>query len=241
MTINWKNIPSWVFPACCLFCNQRLPTTDHGCCGHCLSHISPWSPHHCQRCGRVLPEALGGGPCGTCLQQAPAYLSSFSLYQYKGAVRDALLQWKREGHDAAIHWLLDTATPAMQDVIHTDDLLLPIPMPLSRMRQSGLHHAADCCRYLAAQYRCDWQWRLLRRVGRQIRQSSLHADERQKNMRAAFTLDPQYLPLTKHYRRIWLVDDIITTGATMNHAALCLKRHAISTHAWSLTHTPIRD
>jgi len=239
--MNWKTIQLWVFPSCCLFCHQPLSAIDDACCGDCLPHITPWSQHHCQRCGRVLPEALAGGPCGACLQHPPAYLSSFSIYQYKGAVRDALLQWKRAGDDAAIRWLWHTAISAMPDVIDADDLLLPIPMPLSRMQRSGLHHTADCCRWLAGKYGCDWQWRLLRRQGNQARQSTLKAHQRKKNMHAAFTIDPTYLPTVKGYRRIWLVDDIITTGATMHHAALCLKKHGLSSHAWSLAHTPMRD
>ncbi|MDQ6976077.1 MAG: hypothetical protein Q9M22_05875 [Mariprofundaceae bacterium] len=140
---------------------------EHGCCATCFAHITVWPTCHCPCCGFVLPESLGMGACDHCLQQAPAYRSSCSPYVYQGSVRDAILQWKRGGHDGAIHWLLHAAAPAIQGTIHAEDLLLPIPMPLSRMRQSGLHHTADCCRWLAKEYNCDWQWRLLRRKGRQ--------------------------------------------------------------------------
>ncbi|MDQ6979807.1 MAG: double zinc ribbon domain-containing protein [Mariprofundaceae bacterium] len=229
----------WLFPASCLFCQQPLAGADHACCADCLADIHPWPIHHCYRCGKVLPPSLSPGPCGECLHQPPAYVSSTSLYQYRGAVRQAVLQWKRTGHDAAFRWLLTTADHVLRDCFHPDDLLLPIPMPLSRMRVSGMHHSADCCRLLAKRYGCQWQWQLLRRQGTQLRQSSLHAAQRQSNMRKAFTLNHDYLPAAGEFRRVWLIDDIITTGATMHYAARCLQRQGIACHAWALSHTPL--
>ncbi|RMG90814.1 MAG: ComF family protein [Zetaproteobacteria bacterium] len=208
-----------LFPPRCVFCQIPLPERD-GCCADCLMGIRIWPRSHCRRCGAVLSEALAPGPCGNCLRRPPPFDRSESLFCYEGPVREAILQWKLGGHPAAIHWLLDAATAHIRDVLGPEDLLLPIPMPLARMRRVGQHHAADLARWLARRGGCGWNWRILRRVGCQRRQSELSGRERQRNLRGAFALDWQsWDALHQRPARIWLVDDIQTTGATMREAA----------------------
>jgi len=150
----------------------------------------------------------------------PFQQSTQSLFAYQGAVRDAVLAWKLQGHDAALHWLMKAASQRLKRCLDSEDLLLPVPMPLSRMRVQGRHHTADLAAWLAQEVGCTWDWRILRRQGEQVRQSSLSEKQRQKNLRKAFTLDQDYWRENKqHYRRIWVIDDIITTGATVHCAA----------------------
>jgi len=167
-----------------------------------------------------MPASLAPGPCGGCLNQLPFQQSTQSLFAYQGAVRDAILAWKLQGHDAALHWLMKVASRRLETCLDRRDLLLPVPMPLSRMRKQGRHHAADLTTWMAQEAGCAWDWRVLRRQGEQVRQSSLSEKQRQKNLRKAFILDQDYWRESKkHYRRIWVIDDIITTGATVHYAA----------------------
>ncbi|ATX78467.1 hypothetical protein Ga0123461_0014 [Mariprofundus aestuarium] len=83
------------------------------------------------------------GPCGICLNRPPAQTETRSIYAYRGPVRDAILNWKLQGMDGGVRWLLESAMPHASELIGKDDLLIPVPMPLARMRKSGRHHAAD--------------------------------------------------------------------------------------------------
>ena len=134
------------------------------------------------------------GPCGRCLQKPPAQCHTCSLYCYHGAVRDAILEWKLHAHDAAVRWLVDAAAPTIREKIDEHSLLLPVPMPLSRMRKHGQHHAANLCKWLADDTGCIRDWHLLWRIGEQQRQSALSGQARRKNLRKAFALADDYGP-----------------------------------------------
>ncbi len=207
-----------VFPPVCLFCQHPLATRD-GCCANCLENIHIWPHTVCLTCGNILPEDMVPGPCGRCLQRPPAQYETHSLYEYSGPVRETMLNWKLHGHEAGVRWLLTAAVPRMVEYIMTDDLLLPVPMPLSRMRKSGQHHAANMCRWLAEAVGCEWDWCLLRRVGNQPRQSSLTGKARRENLRKAFAACNDHALSLQENATIWIVDDILTTGTTLHYAA----------------------
>ncbi len=170
---------------------------------------------------------MAPGPCGRCLTDPPPQSQTHSLYAYHGPVRDAILEWKLQGHDAAVAWLVQLALPRLRELIDEHALLLPVPMPLSRMRKHGQHHAANMCRWLADDMGCAWDWRILRRIGEQPRQSALSGSARRKNLRKAFTLAFDYeqrcLDTSPAPTSVWVVDDILTTGSTLYFAAnVCL-------------------
>lgn len=145
-----------------------------------------------------------------------------SLYRYDGAVREAILAWKLHGDDGGVRWLLNAAEGRIREMLHADDLLVPVPMPLARMRRSGQHHAADLCKMLAGIAGCAWDWRLLRRVGAQPRQSQLSGLARRRNLSRAFRVDADHASLRALPSGLWLVDDILTTGTTARYAARAL-------------------
>jgi len=225
-----------LFPPGCLFCHA--PLQQDGCCQVCLAGIRPLTGPACGRCGSSMPESLAPGPCGRCLLRPPAQQSTRSLYAYQDAVRTALLAWKLQGDDAAMRWLLSAAAVYIQGLIGPEALLLPVPMPLSRMRRRGQHHGADLCRQIAAISRSQWEWRLLRRRGEQPRQSELSGRARLHNLRRAFVCDERYCRQARiEGRPIWVIDDIITTGATVHHAARALQLVGLQVHVLSLART----
>ena len=227
-----------LFPPACLFCQAPLSGHD-GCCPDCLEKIRAWPRSCCRHCGDPLPEELAPGPCGRCLKRAPAQQQTLSLFDYSGPVRSAILEWKLEGREAGVEWLVEVAACRLIGQIGADDLLVPVPMPLSRMRRSGQHHAANLCRWLAWISGCQWQWQLLRRNGEQPRQSSLSGAARRRNLRAAFILagDAACRQQAEAAEAIWVVDDILTTGATLHYAARALGRLGRPVKALSLART----
>jgi len=244
------NVSGWVnrlsdvlFPPACLFCHVPMPDGS-GCCAACLADIAIWSHLTCQRCGVELPASMAPGPCGHCLHEPPAQVHTFSLYRYHGPVRKAILGWKLQGEEAAIGWLIAQAMPGLREQIGQRDLLLPVPMPLSRMRKSGQHHAANMCRWIADGTGCHWDWQLLRRIGSQPRQSALSGQARRKNLRKAFALADDYAPrwqgLADQIDTIWIVDDIFTTGSTLHFAARASLKLGKPVHVLSLARTSLK-
>ena len=229
-----------LFPPACLFCRQPLQAEQH-CCRDCLEQIAPLSPLSCRLCGIPLAESLAPGPCGKCLVSPPAQVNTVSLFAYRGGVREGLLRWKLGSDDAAVRWLISVADNRLTELFKPEDLLLPVPMPLSRMRKSGQHHAADLCRMIAQVTGSTWDWRILRRRGVQERQSALSGVARRKNLRKSFHVDGDYLKSIRLNEtvagKVWIVDDIVTTGATLHHAAKALRPLKRPVSAFSLART----
>lgn len=245
---RWRDV---LFPPTCIFCRKPLDhdaeSSDAQTCEACAADIHIWPLNHCMQCGHLLPAHLSPGPCGACLRQSPPQLSTENLYLYReGPVRSAILDWKLRGVDAGMLWLLDAAAVRLQITFDREDLLLPVPMPLSRMRRAGRHHAADLCRAICARSGARFDWRVLRRVGVQQRQSALDGAARRRNLCKAFTVNNDYLsnmPAAGNASttRLWVVDDIMTTGATMHFACRALRRAGLKAHAFSLARLKGRD
>jgi len=146
-------------------------------------------------------------------------------------------------------WLLDTAEARLQAIFGPQSLLLPVPMPLSRMRRAGRHHAADLCLAIADRTGAGFDWQLLRRRGTQQRQSSLSGRVRWKNLCNAFRVNNDHWSEIIAGQasgdvsdmQVWVVDDIMTTGATMHYACRALRRAGIRASAFTLTRLKDRD
>lgn len=187
-----------------------------------------------------MPATLAPGPCGNCLQRSPSQNTTQSLFRYKGAVREAILAWKLGGDDSGVSMLIHSAEARLRTMFNPDDLLIPVPMPLERMRKSGLHHSADLCKKIISITGSRMDWQILRRTGNQVRQSTLKGKARKKNLQQAFTLAANHQTAMESYDncgRIWVVDDILTTGATLHHACKIMKRTKSEVHAFSLART----
>jgi len=219
-------IQASLFPEVCPLCAKAIKSSS-GCCATCLQNIQTFPIYTCISCGIPLSASLAPGPCGSCLSRRLPQEQTQHLYVYDGVVRDAILEWKLEGNDVAMHWLLQAAKQQIQSVFSPHDLLLPVPMPLYRMRRSGIHHSADLCQCIARLVGCEVDWQMLRRKHDDVRQSSLQGKARQHNLKHAFTLseDSQHKLKTRiNLGKIWVIDDILTTGATLRHACQTVKK-----------------
>ncbi|MBF0282586.1 MAG: ComF family protein [Zetaproteobacteria bacterium] len=200
----------------------------------CLQQIHIYPKHCCQQCGRIMPRDLAPGPCGACLKKAPMAQSMHSLFIYDGMVRQALLHWKLQRQEAEVAWLLQSATTTLQAIISAHDLLIPVPMPLSRMRERGQHHTANLCKIIAQQSGAAWDWRILRRIQDTPRQSTLSGQARKTNLKHAFGIDHAHAESLASFQRVWIIDDICTTGSTLNYATRALKPHHNNIHTFAM-------
>ena len=231
---DWVNyLRRALYPPACVFCHAPV-AAHHTCCPSCAAEIHVWPPYVCHLCGKPIPRDVAPGPCGHCLKRPPPQSQTVSLYTYAGPVRTAILDWKLHGTDAGLQWLIHAAEARLATVFSPDDLLLPVPMPLSRMRKVGRHHVADLCKTICDATGSRLDWRILRRTGWQPRQSSLRRTERWKNLRKAFRVDDDYCRTVHMPERLWVVDDISTTGATLHYACRTLMALGRPVYAFSL-------
>lgn len=217
MGYTWlQSVQTRLFPPQCRLCLAP------GCgglelCGGCKADL-PWLPAGCPRCALPLaPEAAAGGICPSCRDAPPALDRCFALFSYQPPV-DQWIQALKFGRDLAagrlMGQLLAAHVPARPE---SNARLLPVPLHPGRLRQRGYNQSREIARPLL---RKGWQACRAdcRRTRHTAAQSALPAGRRRQNLRGAFSVRTDLSGI-----HIVLVDDVMTTGATLNELALALK------------------
>jgi ComF family protein len=163
--------------------------------------------------------------CGACLTNPPAFQQTWVACNY-AAPLDQLILSLKFGHQLAVAPALAHMLAASLNSIDQPlpDLLMPVPLSATRLAQRGFNQSLEIARPLARLIGLPLYPRLLLRVRDTTAQSLLHPNQRRHNVRHAFTPDPDYEDKIRG-RHIGVVDDVMTTGATLHEIATCLHRH----------------
>ncbi len=203
----------WLFPLRCLACGEA-GAHRRDLCAACLAAL-PWQGPACPRCALPSP---GGGSCASCLAAPPSLDRVHAVFDYAFPADRLLPRLKFHGDFAAGRVLAQ----CMVDALSTADLpdaLLPVPLHGARLRRRGYDQALELARPLARALEVPLLAGMLRRTRATGAQSRLDAEARQRNLRGAFRVDAgDGLP-----GHVALVDDVMTTGATLHAAARALR------------------
>lgn len=217
-----------LFPALCPVCAGRLgPGRRDPLCGRCWAAIERLTPPCCDRCGAPVPaagEPDPGGPiparwCGRCALDPPPWDYARVAARYAGPLREALRAFKYGGCPqlerplAAL--LLEQCGAALPGAAGA---VVPVPLARARERERGFNQAALLGARVARRLRVPLRAGWLVRVRATRPQSELPAAERAANVRGAFRARPAVAG-----RDLLLVDDILTTGATLAECTRALR------------------
>lgn len=209
-----------VFPPVCLLCTGR--SLKKGFCEGCgaLVEKERIASPICTVCGIPFLSASGiDHACGRCVDEPPSFISARSAFVYEGRVLDAIHKFKYGG-DTSL------AGPLASLIRHSHfaqgfSVVVPVPLHPGRLKQRGFNQSLLIARELSRECRLPLAYNRLRRARDTNQQVGLKAAERKKNVLGAFTLDDAGFFRGK---KVLLVDDVITTGATLNECAKVLKR-----------------
>ena len=227
-------------PPRCLVCREP-GAAGRDLCGDC-AEVLPWNRGACARCAIPLPALAsqhdgddGDAPvCGACLRRAPPLAAVHAAFVYAFPL-DRLLPRFKFHHDLAAGRLL---AQGMADAFHAlplPDALIPVPLHRVRLRDRGYDQALELAKPLARALAIPLRDRALSRIRCTLPQSELDARGRRRNLRGAFAVASK-VALPVH---VALVDDVMTTGATL-HAAAAALRHAGANRvdAWVCARVP---
>ena len=213
----------------CLLCGE----TGHAgldLCAACRDAL-PWNHSACPRCAIPLPQTE---VCGDCLQSPPPLAATRAVFVY-GFPLDRLAPRFKFHHDLAAGRLLAALMGEGLADAERPQALLPVPLHAGRLRQRGYDQALELARPLARVLRIPLQAGALGRVRATAPQSELDGAARRRNLRGAFALKPG-IALPPH---VALVDDVMTTGATLHAAAITLRRAGVArVDAWVCARAP---
>ncbi len=173
-----------------------------------------------------LPGEFGGTAltCGRCRQGSPAFSKTRAVARYEGAMRDLILQFKHTDAEELTPLLGGWLAQAGGDLWPDIDVIVPVPLTWSRLWRRQYNQAALLANEVSRLSAKPLLLGLLKRH-RQASgsQEGLTQRQRQDKVRGAFYLDQQ---LKKQIagKRILLIDDVLTSGATLNACAKVLRR-----------------
>jgi ComF family protein len=216
-----------LFPPVCSLCGCDLgmETTRLPICLPCRSAVTKWEQPACPRCARPLPTTNGAEPlaCPACAKRRFRFTQATALGVYAGPLRDAVLRAKRQRQEPltmVLGELLAEALAAGPGPLEVD-VIAPVPMHWLRRLTRGVNGPEILAEAVAARLRLPVDRRLLSCGRRTRKQGTLAVSERQHNVRGAYRVSSRRPP---RGRRVLVVDDVMTSGATLNEIARILQR-----------------
>jgi ComF family protein len=196
----------------CLLC--QAPSGTRLLCEACTRELPAIGP----ACPRCAATGNAGAECGACIAEPPHFDASRAAFVCAHPV-DALIQSLKYGGQLALAALFAQELHQRLGDTGSVELILPLPLHPARLAARGFNQAAEIARVLARLTGIHMDARLARRVRDTAPQTGLPWRERASNVRSAFACDADLGGL-----RIAVVDDVMTTGATLNEFARALKR-----------------
>ena len=214
----------WLTPHCVLCGGAGEQGRD--LCAACRAEL-PRLRCSCRGCAQPLPV---GGLCGRCQRRPRRFGRAEAAFLYQAPL-DALIQRLKFGRRLALARLLGelmaeawlSARPEF-----SADVIVPVPLHVSRLRERGFNQALELARPLAARSGVPLDWRCAERVRPTLPQSDLPAKLRRRNIKGAFRVQGAVVG-----RRVAVVDDVMTSGHTVNEfAATLLRAGAAEVSVW---------
>lgn len=221
----FTRIFDFIFPASCSFC--RSPVKDSEIprfCDECWSDFSPLRGPICPSCGRPFgsPETLIESPeyeCLSCRKAPPHYDQALAAGLFEGPLREAIHIYKyrplRSLGKYLSHWMAGQVRMTVPL-----DVAMPVPLHKKRLRLRGFNQSLLLAHGVSERFMIPLNYDNLIRSRDTRPQVELSGSERAENVRGAFSL---LRPAEVCEKKILLIDDVFTTGATMNECAKVLK------------------
>ena len=210
--MNIRSFFNQFLPPVCLLCGINSPALICAGCRHDL----PW--HHAPQCPVCATPTPHGEVCGACLKRPPAFDRTVAALVYRFPLDRLIPALKYHGRLAVAPALAACLAPALA-LAPRPDVIVPMPLHPARLSSRGYNHATEIARVLARTLGVGLDIGCCQRVRDTPPQQALKLDARRRNVRGAFACTASVAGL-----HIALLDDVMTSGTSLDELALSLKR-----------------
>ena len=212
------------FPPRCAICDTVLTTGSGHICDKCRTKLRPIKAPTCFKCGKeVLRDDIEY--CSDCRRKPRSYEKGFPVYKYVPPLTDSIMALKYAGKKEYASFFAN----AIYERYSKDfallgiDTLVPVPVNKKKLASRGYNQAQLIAGLLGKRMNIPVRSDIIDRVSDTVAQKELTPEEREMNLRGAFTVKRQV-----DIGTVLLVDDIYTTGATIEACAQALKKAGVS-------------
>ncbi len=228
MLNNFLNI---LFPETCPVCKNKSDSHETApICSKCWEAVKPYEGPSCNRCGRPLISDISS-ICGACHKSEPYFERALCFGLHEGALQKAISLFKFNG-------IKRLSSPLSKKIalkrLPATHIVIPVPLHKRRLKEREFNQSALLGKHIADISGAPLILNSLIRSRDTLPQVGLNAKERKKNIRNAFKV---HEPQSVKGKRVMLVDDVFTTGATVQECSKVLKKAgAKEVHVVTLTH-----
>jgi len=213
------------FPSFCELCSILLELPGEKIvCSSCLQGIKPHRTSYCLSCGKFFSGSSEPHYCRRCVEHRPAFSGHRSCGLYGGKLKDIIILYKYRGFSvlgSSLAEFIHKSLGKEESLWWETDAIIPVPLHPKKEKERGFNQAQILARELARRKRIPLIEDQLVKVKRTLPQTSLEAKEREKNLKGAFEVkDGEKI----EGKIILLVDDVFTTGSTLQECSLMLRR-----------------
>jgi len=219
-----KTLEQWLFPGICCLCEHHSETTQD-LCTVCKA-LLPWAIDRCYRCGLQLLDGQDAVDCEQCRQKPFAFDRLCTLFNYEQPLTQLITGLKFAAKLAYGRVLGELLAEAVNHTwyqkIPLPEIIIPMPLHERRLKKRGFNQALELALPSSKQLKIPINSHFCKRIVFTKPQSRLDAYRRRNNIKNAFEINRKY-----QFEHVAIVDDVVTTGSTVNALSLALKAKGV--------------
>jgi len=220
----FRGLTDIIYPKRCPGCKNKIEIADKFICASCQARIKINRPPFCNKCGRHLETLnLNINICSDCLKNKLNFDRAFSAGVYEGVIKELIHEFKYKGKEHLYRPLSEIMINFIKEYhipIEYLDLIIPMPLHKTRLRQREFNQAEALSRPIADEFNKTLSTSLLIRHRLTKTQTEMPTQKRFENVADSFSV-AKHTDLAN--KNLLIIDDVFTTGATSSAAALTLK------------------
>jgi len=210
-----KEIINWIFPYKCIICGCEI-LENSIFCPKCFSKLTFIDYPFCNKCGKILNSSYNENTCEICAKYTREFDFARALFQYDQYSMNIIMKIKKQADNYVAKICANKLYRKYNELFTNADFIVPVPSHWIRILKRG-YNPANIIAYELSKISGTKYMNLLKRIRRTKYQKEKNFKERLENVKNAFKCKENL-----HNKSIILVDDVFTTGATLNSCSKAL-------------------